>query len=77
MILQKHSFLSINIPRFLHNAKGDQKYMTDIEFEGKKVKKMAISKSGLNLTFRLFTEDGNQYSIGFALKNKSKRKKAK
>ena len=51
--------------------------MTDIEFEGKKVKKMMIGRFGLNLTFRILTEDGNQYSLGYALRKKPKRKKLK
>jgi hypothetical protein len=51
--------------------------MTDIEFEGKKVKKLMIGRFGLNLTFRILTEDGNQYSLGYALRKKPKSKKLK
>jgi hypothetical protein len=51
--------------------------MTEIEFEGKKVKKMMISRFGLNLTFQILTEDGNQYSLGYALRKKTKSRKLK
>jgi len=51
--------------------------MTEIEFEGKKVKKMVIDSVGLNLTFSIFTEDGNQYSVGYALRKKPANKKLK
>ena len=60
----------------LYTHKGVLK-MTDIEFEGKKVKKMMIGRFGLNLTFRILTEDGNQYSLGYALRKKPKSRKPK